>query len=85
MPICTPFLDWWWVTYSAQGTTKRKSQEVQKGGSREGQEDDCCAAGVLPCLGSVCVVKDPSACAELSCNLSVVLNLLVCRSKFLLQ
>ena len=41
-------------------------------------------AGLLPCLGSVYLIKDLFL-TDLSCNLSVVLNPVVCPSKFLLQ
>ena len=47
--------------------------------------DDSFGVSLLPCLGSICLMKDLSACAELSCNFSVTLNPLVCCSKFLLQ
>ena len=68
----------------AQGTTKRR-WKYTKGEAKKNQEDDSFAVGLLPRLGNVCLIKDLSAWAELSCNLSAVLNPLVPCSKFLLQ
>ena len=55
-----------------------------KGGSQEGLTGRVRKAllmiSLLPCLRTVCVVKDLSAWAKLSCNLSVTLHPLDCRS-----
>ena len=59
--------------------------ESMKGGKPRGinrKEENCFGVSLLPCLRSVCLIKD--LWAELSCNLSVVLYLLLHCSKFLL-
>ena len=86
MPIRIPF-HWLMVSTSpilhrAQG--RRGDRKYKKGEAKRDHQDDAFGIGLLPCFGSVCLIKDMSAWAELSCNLSVVSHPVVC-SKFLLS
>ena len=86
MRVCISFP--WLVV----GTSPVLHWAQQKGGDRKyekreanrDEEDSCFGVSLLPCLGSVCLIKDLSAWPEPSCNLSVVLNTYVHHSKFLL-
>ena len=49
------------------------------------EKEDSFGVGLLSWFGGVCLIKDLPAWAELSCNLSVVLNPLLSRCKFLLR
>ena len=81
-PFVFTFIDWWWVQALLWTRCNQKEEtENIKAGSQGGldrkDEEDS--------FGSVRLIKDLSAWAELSCNLSVVLKLWVHCSKFLLQ
>ena len=73
--------------YFTQTITKRRRLEVWKEEAKRDQQEEW--GGFLwggPALMSLeCLIKDLSAWAELSCNLSVVLHRLAHCSKFLLQ
>ena len=89
LSVCSfafPFIDWWWVqALFCTGHNQKEKTELYKGRSQEESGDDSFGVGLFPRLGNVCLIKDLSAWAELSCNLSAVLNPLVPCSKFLLQ
>ena len=83
MPICIPFLHWWWAQPLFCTGHNQKEEKYIKGEIKRDCYDDSFGISWLPHLGSVCLIKDLSAWAELSCDLSVVLNPLVCCSKYL--
>ena len=88
LSVCSfafPFIDWWWVQALFRTGHNQKKTKVYKRGSQEESGRWLLGVGLLPRLGNVCLIKDLSAWAELSCNLSAVLNPLVPCSKFLLQ
>lgn len=49
------------------------------------EKEDSFGVDLLSYFGGVCLIKDLPGWAKLSCNLSVVLNPLLSRSKFLLR
>ena len=85
-PSAFPFIDSGRCKpYIAQGTKSKRRQEVQKGEGESHHQEDSFGTGLLPCFGSVGLIKDVSAWAELSCNSSALLHPVVCCSKFLLS
>ena len=68
-PSAFPFIDSGGCKpYIAQGAKSERRQEVQKGEAESHHQEDSFGTGLLPCFGSVCLIKDVSAWAELSCK-----------------
>ena len=81
-PFVFSFIDWWWVQDLLwTGCNQKEETENIKAGSQGGLD----VKDEKDSFGSVRLIKDLSAWAELSCNLSVVLHLLVHYSKSSLQ
>ena len=47
--------------YFHRAQPKVGDRKYKKGEARRGKDDDSFGAGLLPCLGSVCLIKDLSA------------------------
>ena len=46
----------------------RGDRKYKKGEAKSDRQEDSFGIGLLPCFGSVCLIKDVSAWAELSCK-----------------